>query len=50
MKNKDQKKLDDYLRNMMGSFTKEELKETAELGLKNLGIKTNEIISTFDIK
>jgi len=30
---------DKYLREMMGTFTEEELKEAAEVSLKNLGIK-----------
>jgi hypothetical protein len=47
MKDKDQKKLDNYLRNMMGSFTEEDLKEGAKLGLKNLRLEIDSKVSDY---
>jgi hypothetical protein len=39
MKFRDQKKLDDYLEEMMGTPTDEQKKEIARAGLKNLGLE-----------
>jgi hypothetical protein len=40
MANDKEKKLDEYLREMMGTFTEEGIKKVSRLDLKNLGIKT----------
>ncbi len=41
-KDKENKNIDRYLEEMMGTFSEEEKKEAAKAGLKNLGIKIPE--------